>query len=158
MNVAIQPDHLPETPNKWSAMKSLHHMVFTEQKTKKGYKYKVEDVFGVITIESDAKLNGDTLDGMVVLLLRTDGKASISTGKVETKTGIVTYRFEKRATWEPGNEDEDFKVFKPCESTPTSTKKQESEDTATNRSRVNIWSWCKRFVVAFQEAWKKTKN
>lgn len=125
-------------------------MIFQERKKEAGYTYDVEDVFGTIHIESTTKLDGDTLDEMVMVLLKQNLPAQTVTGEVKHKSGTVAYTYVKRPLWE---EDEEEK--KPCENIPTSTKKQESASTATPHFTVPIWSWCKRFVVAFREAWRK---
>lgn len=126
-------------------------MVFQEKKTEQGYEYTVEDVFGKIEIASSQQLTGEILDDMVVLLLRKNLNAEVVTGEVKHKGGVVTYKFHRASTWSEDDEE-------PCENTPTSTEKQESGSTATNRWRVPILSWCRRFAVAFREAWRSAKS
>lgn len=128
-------------------------MLFQERKTNTGYEYKVEDVFGSITIESEQKMSGDLLDEIVVILLRKNISAQTVTGEFKLTRGKVNYTFVKAPMWE---EDEEVKT--PCEDTPTSTKETVSLFTRMSRSLTLTLAWCRQFVVAFQEAWKKAKE
>lgn len=128
-------------------------MIFQERTTKTGYTYDVEDVFGTIHIESTSKLDGDTLDDMVVVLLKQNLPAQTVTGEVKHKHGTVTYTYVKRPQWE---EDEEEKK-KPCENTPTSTKQPERESILTCLSKAPALIWFRRFAEAFREAWRKSR-
>jgi hypothetical protein len=123
-------------------------MIFQEKKVTTGYTYDVQDVFGTIHIESGVQLEPDILDGMVVLLLKQNITAQTINGTVKHAQGVVSYTFTRAPLWEDDKE--------PCESTPTSTDTPESASTRTPRSPATIWYWCKRFVGAFREAWRKT--
>lgn len=125
-------------------------MIFQERKLETGFTYDVEDVFGKIHIDSPTKLEPDILDEMVVLLLKRNLTAETITGEVKHKDGVVAYTFKRAPMWEDDKE--------PCESTHTSTPKQENASTPTRRLGIPILSWCKRFVVAFREAWKKGRS
>lgn len=127
-------------------------MIFQERKKEAGYTYDVEDVFGTIHIESTTKLDGDTLDEMVMVLLKQNLPAQTVTGEVKHKSGTVAYTYVKRPLWEDDDEQ------KPCESTPTSTKKPESVSIRTRLLRIPALSWCARFAEAFREAWRKGKG
>jgi hypothetical protein len=125
-------------------------MIFQEKKTTEGYVYNVEDIFGTVSIDSDVKLDGDTLDGIVMVLLRQNISAEEILGEVKHNGGVVRYRFKKRPLWE------DEKI---CKNTPTSTSKQESVPIHTHRSILGrIIRLVQRFAEAFREAWKKTKT
>jgi len=124
-------------------------MIFQEKKTEKGYNYICQDVFGEVEIDSPEKLDGDTLDGMIRVLLKNKATSKTITGEVKTEKGIVEYKFVKTDIWS----DDDEKDI--CENTPTLIKKQEKESTQTSRLLIRIWNWLPRFVGAFREAWKK---
>lgn len=128
-------------------------MLFQERKTSLGFEYKVEDVFGSITIDSEQKMSGDLLDEIVVILLRKNISAQTVTGEFKLTRGKVNYTFVKRPMWE---EDEEIK--QPCEDTPTSTKETASLFIRMRRLLTLTLAWCRQFVVAFQEAYKNTKK
>ena len=128
-------------------------MLFQERKIETGYHYRVEDVFGTVDIDSPTKMNADILDDMVVLLLGQKLGAKEVSGSVKHEDGEVTYKFVKADMWSEPEEET------PCENTPTSTKEQASESHLLSllnfpKKIGNTWSWCKRFVEAFREAWK----
>lgn len=125
-------------------------MIFQERKTDTGYTYDVEDVFGTIHIESSAQLEPAVLDDMVVLLLKQNLTAQTIEGTVRHKDVTVGYTFKRAALWEEDDEQQ------PCDDTPTSTPAQATVSIAIPRSLLTVWYWCKRFVEAFREAWKKT--
>lgn len=127
-------------------------MIFQEKKQAQGFIYTVEDIFGTIDIESDAKLDPETLDGMVVLLLRQNLNAGEIKGEVKHAKGTVKYVFRPRATWEDDDEEA------PCNDIPTSTSKPERESSATSPLLARALSWSRRFAGAFREAWKKAKQ
>jgi hypothetical protein len=142
-------------------------MVFQEIKTEEGYTYKVEDIFGEIEIKSPTRLvkitktkkgekqDGSILDDMVVLLLRKNLGAELTTGEVVHDGGKVSYTFKRAPLWE--DEDET-----PCKNIFTSIKERAREYTQMFLSNlpkriVSIFSWYKRFAEAFREAWRKSK-
>jgi hypothetical protein len=126
-------------------------MVFQEIKKEIGYLYKVEDVFGTIEIESDLKLDGSTLDDIVVLLIGKNLKAQVITGEVKHSAGVVKYKFEKAPVWSDDDEKKET-----CTNILTSTKKQESVYIPIRSYLSAVLSWLQRFMGAFREAWKKS--
>jgi hypothetical protein len=142
-------------------------MIFLEKKTKKGYTYKVEDVFGEIEIVSTTRLvkkikdedtgeekeDGSLLDDMVLLLLRENLSAEIVTGEVVHDEGKVSYTFKRAPLWSEDDEEDEL-----CEDTPTSTKKPAKEFILISQLIKRVLNWPKRFVEAFREAWKKAKK
>lgn len=125
-------------------------MIFRERKTENGYSYEIDDVFGSVCINSPAKLTCELLDDMVLLLLKQNIAAEEIRGEVKHKDGLVTYTFKKAKMW-----DEDDEEIKPCENTPTETKRPASAFIAILKLPTRITNWCKKFAGAFREAWKK---
>lgn len=124
-------------------------MIFQEKKTNTGYNYHLEDVFGVVDIDTSSKLNAGVLDDVVVFLMRQNISAKVISGSVETpEHGVVAYRFEKADQWSDDDEEES------CNDTPTSKEKQESEYIPMFPFLTKTLSWCKRFAAAFREAWR----
>ena len=141
-------------------------MIFQEKKVEEGYEYKVEDVFGVVVIKSDAQLDASTLDDMVLLLLRQSTNAAIVNGTVKHDRGTVRYTFTKEPQWgnvspeeeseweDPSDKDAvDYK--KPCENTPTSTKGTASGFTPIIRYVARIFKKLRRSVEVLRNVWKK---
>lgn len=126
-------------------------MIFQERKIETGYSYDVEDVFGTVHLESDVKLDGEKLDGVVVLLLRQNIRAEEIRGEVKFESGKIIYIFKRAPTWTDDDEDDI------CENTPTSTSEQVKGSTWTANPAIRTLSLLQRFVEAFREAWKKTK-
>ena len=67
-------------------------MVFQEKKNPNSYTYTVEDLFGIITIESTKQLEGQILDSSVLAVL----KAGASQGTV---TPEISFNFKKNNEW-----------------------------------------------------------
>jgi hypothetical protein len=130
-------------------------MIFQERKTEAGWAYKVEDVFGVIDIESSEQLDGDTLDAMVVLLQGQNISAQTVEGTVQHAGGVVTYKFVKAPQW---SDDDTAPLPELCIDTHTSIKKRVSGFIVKLLSMIPGFNWCKRFVVAFLEAWRSIKK
>lgn len=127
-------------------------MIFAERKTDTGYNYVVDEVFGTISIDSTVKLDGDKLDALTMLLLHQGGSAKEITGTVEHDTGTVSYTFTKRSQWSEGDD-----MIELCNTDiPTKTEKQAKPSTAIPHCVTLIYSWCRRFVGAFLEAWRKS--
>ena len=127
-------------------------MIFQERKQPNDeYTYNVEDVFGTAHIESSVKLTGDILDGIVMVLLKQNIAAEEIRGEVKHDKGVVQYVFKKRPQWEDDEPE-------PCNDTHTSTNEPASASIRTRLLRIPALSWCKRFVVAFREAWRKGGN
>lgn len=125
-------------------------MIFLEKKTDQGFNYEVQDVFGKMSIDSTIKLAGDLLDDLVVLIMKQGPGAETVNGEVKHDKGVVSYTFKRAPKWEDDDE--------PCENSPTSTKEPANVFTAIVRWMRNVWSWYKRFVVAFREAWRNGNN
>jgi hypothetical protein len=66
-------------------------MQYLEKKIKKGYHYKCTDIFGVIDIISDFKIDADTLDEITMISL--DG---MSKGKV----GKISWKLKRDNSWQ----------------------------------------------------------
>ena len=129
-------------------------MIFQEKKTETGYNYKVEDVFGTVVIDSEAKMTGELLDDVVLLLLKQNIRAETIDGEVKHEDGIIKYNFTKAPMWSEDDEEDICKT----KDTYTSTKKQESVYVRILKPMTQTLDWLRRFVVAFQEAYKKTKQ
>lgn len=122
---------------------------------KPGFEYYGAGVFGDMTVHSNKPLDGDKLDGIMGLLLKDGSKAQHVNGTIKVaEDHVVSYKFTKNLQWG----EETVNVPKPCENTSTSTKEQKSESTQTKSSTAKSSNWFKRFVVAFREAWKSTKE
>lgn len=81
-------------------------MIFTEQKIEDNYHYEVEDLFGKIKIDSPVKIKPDTLDMIVVYVLRANQKELL----VEVKEYKLKVTYERRIQWEDDNTGEDPEV------------------------------------------------
>jgi hypothetical protein len=131
-----------------------NYMIFQERKKGTGFEYKVEDLFGTIAIESPNKLNGQLLDEIVVILLRTTSTGNASGVVKVTENETIKYEFVRASQWDDG-EDDDTEI---CLNLHTSTVKRVTGAAviALLFSKIKkIGNWFKRFVVAFQEAWRK---
>ena len=126
-------------------------MLFQERKKEKGYTYDVEDVFGKIHIASDEKLDGDTLDGIVSVLMRQNVRAETVKGTVKLKKGEIKYKFIKAPMWSEDDEKES------CKNTHTSTQEPVIAFSLIRRLPKKIINWLRRFAVAFREAWSRSK-
>lgn len=127
-------------------------MIFQEKKVEDGYEYKIEDVFGVIDIKSDQQLEADTLDGMVLLLMRQDKGAGQIRGSVQHETGSVDYTFTRAPQWEEDDEEDDPEL---CENTRISIHGQESAFTQINRWTLRILKKLRKSVEVLREVWRK---
>ena len=123
-------------------------MIFQETKTEKGFHYRCEDIFGEVELNTESKLEAGLLDDVVSFLLRQNLSAKEVTGEVETEAGKVAYRFVKADLWSEDDEKE------PCDDTPTSKSAQENGSLVTFLFSIPILRWCRKFVVAFREAWR----
>lgn len=122
-------------------------MIFQERKTETGYHYRCEDIFGEVDIETEAKLEAGLLDDVVSFLLKQNLSAREVKGEATTEAGLIKYRFVKADQWSDDDEDA-------CDDTPTSKSEQESGSLLTWLSSMPIIGWCRKFVVAFREAWR----
>lgn len=127
-------------------------MIFQEKKIENGYHYKVEDIFGVVEMTANTKLDKELLDDMVVHLLAQNIQAETVTGKVSAGDTTVEYVFKKAPIW--SEIDEEI----PCENTPISTKRTVSESIVIALCRVTGWNWSRKFVAAFREAWRNARK
>ena len=134
-------------------------MLFTEKRAKENWEYWTEDVFGTVTINSTTKLDAKMLDRITLLILKQEPGAETVNGEVRHDTGVVSYTLKRRPRWEDLEDEELSEEI--CKNTPTSTSETEEEYTA--RKGLPTWiyvpdhilSWCKRFVGAFLEAWRR---
>lgn len=127
-------------------------MKFLERKKEKGFTYDVEDVFGTVHIESTEKLNGDTLDNIVMALMRQNIRAETVTGEVENGDAIIKYTFKKASIWSDDDEEEI------CKDTHTSTQEPEREYIPMFSFVKRISNWLRRFVAAFREAYRNVNK
>ena len=72
-------------------------MLFKERATSPGFAYTVEDLFGTITIQSAKKLDGPTLDRIVMAVLKTGATEG-------TVTDDITFTFAINNTWQEDEE------------------------------------------------------
>jgi len=75
-------------------------MIFQEKKEVEGFSYKVEDVFGEMTLESLEKLDAEKLDEIFMAIMT----ASKGAGSAETIKGSIEsigldYTFKKASQW-----------------------------------------------------------
>jgi hypothetical protein len=68
-------------------------MIFAEKKTENGFCYELEEVFGKVTLDSKVKLDGASLDAIVLGLMHNQS----SEGNIGEK---IKYKFERRSQWE----------------------------------------------------------
>ena len=125
-------------------------MIYQEKKLKAGYSYKLEEIFGTVTIKSSKRLKGELLDDLIVLMLKNKAKTETITGTIKHNEGEVSYTFKRAPLW---SEDDE----KPCENTPTSTNKPASVFIAIKSYPVSVLRWFKRFGAAFRAAWKRAR-
>lgn len=69
-------------------------MIFTEQKKEDKFHYEVEDVFGKITIDSPEQLKEDSLDMIVVYVLRMNQK------ELSINDNSIKITYEPRKQWD----------------------------------------------------------
>lgn len=132
-------------------------MIYQEKKTKDGYDYTIEDVFGKIEMKSAIQLDGPMLDSITMTLMRQNISAETITGTVKHKDGVLEYVFKKTDPWKGPDPIILNEEKIPCENTPTKTKRLEKWYTAILNVPRSIWNWCKRFAVAYREAGKSNK-
>lgn len=77
-------------------------MIFQERKTEKGFDYKVEDIFGVIEIQSKVKMDAKMLDSLTVKILA----HTIKEGKVED---IMSFTFRPKYEY---TEEEELAIWR----------------------------------------------
>lgn len=80
-------------------------MVFTEQKTDKGFIYKVEDVFGEMEFESPEKVEPVFLDQIFLAIFNIKSNTEIIEGDIKG-TGI-RYKFKKAKQWDKLDEEKE---------------------------------------------------
>lgn len=135
-------------------------MIFQEKKTGSGYEYKVEDVFGVIEIKSDGKLEGDVLDSMVSLLIRQNHSAGTIHGSVQHDHGTVEFTFTRESDWGEVSPEEEREWNEPnqlCKNTRISTDEPESVFTQIRRWIDRISRKLRRSVEVLREVWKNPR-
>lgn len=133
-------------------------MIFQEKKVEDAWEYKVEDVFGVIVINSDAQLDASILDDMVVLLLRQNLNAETVNGSVQHDNGTVKYTFTKEPQWGDVSPEEESEWDDPndnlCENTPISTKETVSVFTPIILYVGRIFKKLQRSAEVLRNIWK----
>jgi hypothetical protein len=77
-------------------------MIFKEKKEETGYVYEVEDIFGIIKIESNKQVDAEILDEITMSLLRQNIQAEEISGEDRDEdTGLeIKYTFKKTPMWE----------------------------------------------------------
>ena len=83
-------------------------MLFTEQKIKKFYIYKVEDVFGKIKFKSKKKLDADLLDQLFMAVFHAGGQSNSKIVKGEVAGSGVSYVFSKESPWSDIDKEEEL--------------------------------------------------
>jgi hypothetical protein len=73
-------------------------MRFYEKKTKKGFNYQCEDVFGKIEMDSPDKLDSEQLDSLFMAIFEHESRKKTVEGKV--KDTEITYKYTKKNQWE----------------------------------------------------------
>ena len=125
-------------------------MIFLEKVISENeYEYTCEDVFGKVWMESNVKLDGDTLDGVISILLKGKKSGTVE-GTIKHTKGTLKYIFKPFPIW--SDDEEEI-----CEDTHISTKKPAREYIRIKLLKIPILSWLLRFAEAFREALKKTK-
>lgn len=87
-------------------------MIFAERKTKTGYHYETEDVFGKLDIDSEKKLSKNSLDSIVLGVLQSKQPV----GKIGD---TISFTFKARSQWE---EDEEITQISEKEVKETKTR------------------------------------
>lgn len=79
-------------------------MIFVEKRLSTGdfkYAYSLNEVFGIIEIQSKEKLTGVLLDRLTMEIL----KGNFPKGTITTEKGDVSYEFIKSNDWEKENDN-----------------------------------------------------
>lgn len=66
-------------------------MQYLEKKIKKGYHYKCTDIFGVVDITADYKLDAEALDKVTMLALN---------GWSKGKVGKISWKLKRDNSWQ----------------------------------------------------------
>lgn len=119
-------------------------MIFQEKKTRAGFNYKCEDVFGTFYLDSPTKLNAETLDLIAQYLIHQTANVKHVEGTLKPSADGpgVRYSFDKVPTWDEDNQEE------PCESTNTSILGRVLGFIKKSLSRIRhvIIGWLWRYV------------
>lgn len=131
-------------------------MQYQELKKEDSWQYYGAGVFGELEVDSTQQLDGDKLDGILNLLVTDKGTEQERNGTIKISDDhIISYRFKKTLPWG----DEAVQPIDTCNTnTPTSTKQADSESTGTPRGITRLINWLRRFVGAFLEAWRSTRE
>lgn len=73
-------------------------MIFSEQKTEKGFCYKVVDAFGTMELESSDKLSAETLDQAFMAVFNLKDKGKEITGTI--KDTNISYKYLRKNPWQ----------------------------------------------------------
>ena len=126
-------------------------MLFREQKIETGWQYDIDDVFGSAWIKSSQKLDADTLDSLIMVIMKHEPGAGEVNGSVEvTEDHTITYYLKRTPIW--SEDDEPL-----CENSRTLTQEQAGVPTTTALLLTRTFICLRRFVSAFREAWRKSR-
>lgn len=128
-------------------------MLFAEKKITDGFNYWTEDVFGEVTIDSTVKLDGKMLDKITMLILKQEPGAETVKGEVRHDDGVVSYTLKRAPQWQ--DDDEDEREEEICKNTPISILERAKGIIVTALLMIPGFKWCRRFAVAFLEAWRR---
>lgn len=128
-------------------------MLFTWKKIPTGYEYNTtdEEVFGSITFRYHEKLEPDMCDDIVSAIMKHPGKAETIEGTIDLPDGELSYTFKKKPLW-----DKD-------DTTSIEIKRADIRFKAMSLLKglatmpSSVISFCRRFVVAFREAFRRAK-
>ena len=116
--------------------------------------YTIDEIFGKLVITSTTELTKEKIDDIAALLIHSPGPLH-QDGKVSLPDGHeVSYVFDRAPIWSEDDEDNTIEI---CKSTPTSTSETAGAFIAIIRLPIRTWNWCRKFVAAFLEAWRKAK-
>jgi hypothetical protein len=128
-------------------------MLFAEKKITDGFNYWTEDVFGEVTIDSNLKLDAKMLDRITLLILKQEPGAETVNGEVRHDKGVVSYTLKRAPQWADLDDEELGEEI--CKNTPTSILERAKGIIVNALLMIPGFSWCKRFVEAFLEAWRR---
>lgn len=112
-------------------------MLFTEKKINNGFEYWTEDVFGVVKLESSARLGKEELDLIISFLSKCKDHSQTIQGEVALKDSRISYEFIKRPIW---NDDDD------------------EEEQVEEEHKASLIVRVARFMKAFVQAWKTARS
>lgn len=126
-------------------------MIYVERKTKEGYIYTAENVVGKLEVQSTKKLSGETLDDVLLLLLRNNLTAKTVKGEVTQDGDVISYTLERASQWEESSGNEQWN------DTPISTKEPVSESTVKPGLKIQILRLLQKSVVVLRALFRKRR-